>query len=349
MKPLLSIVGVGWLALGVVGCKPAKTEAPKATPAVHVSKTTAEADLATVTLTAQAEQRLGIVTVAATRQKVGRTRTYGGDLLLPLGRAQTAADGGAAQDRSVYSLLPATTPAELIRAAELQVDADGQIMAAQVQLDAAQVAAKRAEDLVASKAGVGRTVDEARTQVLLAAAALKTAQAKRALLGTPVFDAVKQSVLWVRVPVYVGDLPQINGEAPARLGGLGGRTNDAHRMARPVSVPFSTTATPGTSDLFYEVANEDGSLRPGQKVVLSLPLRGEEESLVVPAAAILYDIHGGIWVYENTAPHTFIRRRVELRHIAGAGAVLARGPQPGAKIVTDGAAELFGTEFGAGK
>ncbi len=349
MKPLLSLVAAGWLAGSVVGCKPAKTEPPKATAAVHVSKITAEAGLATVTLTAQAEQRLGIVTVAATRQKVGRARTYGGDLLLPLGRAQTAANGSTSPDRSVYSLLPATTPAELIRAAELQVDADGQVAAARVQGDAAGVALKRAEDLVASKAGVGRTVDEARAQVKLAEAALQTAQAKRALLGTPLFDAVKQSVLWVRVPVYAGDLPQIDRAAPARVANLGGTTNDAHRTAQPMSVPFSTTVMPGMSDLFYELANADGVLRPGQKVMVSIPLRGEEESLVVPAAAILYDIHGGTWVYESSAPHTFIRRRVELRHVGEAGAVLARGPQPGAKIVTDGAAELFGTEFGAGK
>src|SRR6185436_16617531 len=115
------------------------------------------------------------------------------------------------------------------------------------------------------------------------------------------------------------------------------------RIATPVPVPFSASPIPGTSELYYEVTDEDGTLRSGQKVALAVPLRGEEESLVVPAAAILYDIHGGTWVYENTAPHTFTRRRVELRHIAEAGTVLARGPQPGAKIVTEGAAELFGT------
>jgi hypothetical protein len=34
--------------------------------------------------------------------------------------------------------------------------------------------------------------------------------------------------------------------------------------------------------------------------------------------------------------------------VVGEQAALASGPPPGASVVTDGAAELFGTEFGAG-
>ena len=80
-----------------------------------------------------------------------------------------------------------------------------------------------------------------------------------------------------------------------------------------------------------------------------MPLQGEDESLVAPAAAILYDIHGGTWVYESTAPHTFTRRRVSVRWVSDGTAVLQRGPQAGAKVVTAGAAELLGAEFGVGK
>jgi hypothetical protein len=35
--------------------------------------------------------------------------------------------------------------------------------------------------------------------------------------------------------------------------------------------------------------------------------------------------------------------------MSGPLAVLSLGPEPGAHVVTDGAAELFGVEFGAGK
>jgi len=90
-------------------------------------------------------------------------------------------------------------------------------------------------------------------------------------------------------------------------------------------------------------------LKPGQRVSVSVPVRGEEESLVVPWAAILHDIQGNTWVYESLAPQTFARRRVQVVRIVGSDAVLASGPKPGTKVVTDGAAELFGTEFGGGK
>lgn len=351
MKAFLILASVGTgLALG--GCKPAMTEAPKAIPAVSLSKKTTEAELAVVTLTPEAEKRLGIATVATRREKTELTRTYGGELILPLGRAAAGAAGGS---KSIYSLLPSMTAADLMRAAELQLDADGQIAAAKVQLEGAQVAFKRAEELVSNKAGIGRTVDDARTQMRLAESALHTAQERRALLGAAIFDAAKTGLLWVRVPVYVGELSSLNAVAPASVGVLGRGGKQPPLTAVPVAVPFSATTNPLITELFFEIkadaAASSGSagLRPGMKVEVSLALQGSEESLVAPAAGILYDIHGNTWVYESLGAQAYTRRRVEVRRIVGTHAILARGPSAGAKIVTDGAAELFGTEFGAGK
>ena len=44
----------------------------------------------------------------------------------------------------------------------------------------------------------------------------------------------------------------------------------------------------------------------------------------------------------------FVRRRVELARVVEDLAVLRRGPPAGTSVVTVGAAELFGTEFGVG-
>jgi len=82
---------------------------------------------------------------------------------------------------------------------------------------------------------------------------------------------------------------------------------------------------------------------------VTLAERATEESLVVPWSAILHDTTGGAWVYENIAPQQYARRRVEVRRVVNSRAVLARGPAVGTKVVTAGAAELFGTEFGTGK
>ncbi len=82
---------------------------------------------------------------------------------------------------------------------------------------------------------------------------------------------------------------------------------------------------------------------------MRLALRGEESALVVPQAALLHDAYGGTWVYEVREPRVYVRRRVSVVDMVDAVAVLDQGPPPGTRVVTVGAAELFGTEFGAGK
>lgn len=147
-------------------------------------------------------------------KKVERSRTLGGELLLPLERADGATSFSPDFGESISSLLPAMTPAELVRVGEMQVDADGQVAAAQVELDAAKVALERAQNLVASRAGTQRNADEAHARVQLAEAALRTARERRALLGAPLFEAVRTNVLWVRVSVYVSDLNRSTAPRP---------------------------------------------------------------------------------------------------------------------------------------
>jgi hypothetical protein len=182
-----------------------------------------------------------------------------------------------------------------------------------VELNGARIALKRAEELIASKAGAGRSVDDARLQVQLAESKLQTAKTRRALLGAPVFKAVHSDVLWVRVPVYVGDVPKLNLSAPARLFEFGTRTNSTGIQAKPVNVPFSTAGAAASTDVYYELSNRE-SFRPGQKFAVAIPLMEEGESLVVPTSAILYDVHGDAWVYVRMQPNTFARHRVEVRY-----------------------------------
>ena len=100
------------------------------------------------------------------------------------------------------------------------------------------------------------------------------------------------------------------------------------------------------TDLYYQLDNREGYFRPGQKVNANLVLREEKESLVVPWSAVVVDINGGYWVYENVGEHKYARRRVQVKYVVDSLAVLAgNSPAVGAKVVTEGAAELFGTEF----
>lgn len=345
MKRLNYILIIPLVAiLALTGCD--KQSAPvKATSPVEVSKRIAETELITTKLTPQAEQRLGIAVVEVKKEIRTRFREYAGDLLLPLG---DSLNGTNSPSQSVFSLMPLMTSADLVRVAELQVEADGQISAAEVELNGARVALKRAEELIASKAGAGRNVDDTRLQVQLAEAKLETAKNRRALLGTPLFSAVRSNVLWVRVPIYVGDIPKLDLAASARLYTLGTTTNTTGMEIRPVQVPFSTAGPAASTDIYYELSNEE-SYRPGQKFAVAIPLRAEDESLLVPASAILYDVHGNAWVYVKMGPHTFTRHRVEVRYTGNGEALLSRGLKEGLEVVSTGAAELFGTEFGSGK
>jgi multidrug efflux pump subunit AcrA (membrane-fusion protein) len=130
---------------------------------------------------------------------------------------------------------------------------------------------------------------------------------------------------------------------------LGPRPGTTGATATPVTAPPTADATTAGVDLFYRLANPDRSLRPGQRVSVRLPLRASQEHLVVPLAAVLFDAFGGTWVYEAKEGGVFERQRVALIDMVGAFAVLSQGPPLGTRVVTTGAAELFGTEFGVGK
>jgi hypothetical protein len=67
---------------------------------------------------------------------------------------------------------------------------------------------------------------------------------------------------------------------------------------------------------------------------------------VIPYAAVLYDANGETWTYTNPAPLVFVRQRVTVESIKGDQAVLTDGPATGTPVVTVGAPELYGTEFG---
>ena len=90
------------------------------------------------------------------------------------------------------------------------------------------------------------------------------------------------------------------------------------------------------------------TLRPGERVLVELPLKSTETGLVVPESAVLYDIHGATWVYEDLGDNAYARRRIQIARHAGDRVIVSRGIGEGTKVVTAGAAELFGTEFGAG-
>ena len=352
-----------------------------------------ESALNTLTLSSEAQKRLGIETGRAERQKVARTRTLGGEIQ-PAGGAQITVTAPVAgtlgsetrapavgslvtQGRTILTLVP-LAPAER----DVRIESERAVTEATGRQEMAAKRAARARQLVQDGSGSQRAAEEAQADLVAAEAALKAARDRLALAsrdvsasgaialaapqsavllalharpgqrvgsGTPLFDLVALENVWVRVPVYAGDIDAIDRRASIDVVPLGSPSNAGGMKATPATAP--PTADPSTAavDLFYSVVNHDRSLRPGQRVSVRIPLRTSEESLVVPRAAVLFDAFGGTWVYEARDNGVFVRQRVALADFIDGAAVLRQGPPSGTRVVTTGAAELFGTEFGVGK
>jgi hypothetical protein len=65
-----------------------------------------------------------------------------------------------------------------------------------------------------------------------------------------------------------------------------------------------------------------------------------------PFASIIFDLDGDAWVYMVRAPLTFVREQVLVDAVSADVAYLKEGPPAGAKVVTVGVQELYGTEVG---
>ena len=80
--------------------------------------------------------------------------------------------------------------------------------------------------------------------------------------------------------------------------------------------------------------------------IKTAPVAGSGTSLTVPYSAVVYEPDGSSWAYVQTEPLTYQREQIAIATITGDQATLTSGPQVGAMVVTQGAAELVGVETG---
>lgn len=380
---------------GVTACDGKSSPPPAAAKPASVTAPVKEAELTSVKLTADAEKRLGIVTVAAEQRQVARTRNLGGEIEAPSGNAIVitapsagllSAPGGmpvagasVTKGQVLFRLVP-------LNASERDTTVVSQqaIDTATTRRDTAAQRVRRTEQLLKDGAASRRQLEEAQAELAVAEAELRAAVDRRALAtrsgasesgirleapqggviravhvrdgqtvaaATPIVDIVRVDSVWIRVPIYSGEVREIDLKAPARVLALGEPPDAAGAIAQPMPAPPSANPRTAEIDLYYAMSNEASGrrLRPGERVAVRLARHESATGLVVPAAALLHDAYGGTWVYVAREPHVYARVRVVVTDISGGLAVLSAGPPAGARVVTDGAAELFGVEFGVGK
>ncbi len=183
------------LSLALVACRPSegKEASANAQPA-RVENAVPEGDLATVTLTTEARERLGVVTAEVERRTVPRARTLGGEIVLPPGAAVTVsaplagllaplkeARNGLTVRRGevlieLQPLLAQESRAQLSAAVGVAAAA---VAPARARLEAANIIRTRAERLLSEGAGRARDVDDARAEVAVTEAMLAAAELER--------------------------------------------------------------------------------------------------------------------------------------------------------------------------
>jgi RND family efflux transporter MFP subunit len=380
------------IAASACGQSSPPTAAHTAPPAAKVENAKPEGDLATVKLTPEAEAHLALKIDTVGAQPVVQTRTVGGEAVLPPGRSvivnapvagtlalasgRAVAAGQVARGDTIFELLPIQTSDR-----DVQIGAEKDVKEADARLAEANQRVQRLEQLLKDGSTSARSVEEARANQAVAAAAadaarqrltsasrlpvgprgemalkapfdgvitaLHAAAGQSIAAGAPVFEVAQVSNLWVRVAVFAGELEAIDTAQPAAISSLGRELTGPWTEARRVAGPPAANAMAASVDLFFELPRGAGAFRPGERLAVRLPQKSATTgtAIVIPPSAIVYDLTGGTWVYEAKAPHVFARKRVELAGPSGAFVVVRRGLTEGTRIVTVGAAELYGTEF----
>jgi len=149
----------------------------------------------------------------------------------------------------------------------------------------------------------------------------------------------------VRMNISAGEMDKVAQDQPAMILPLVPDNKAVGIDAQATDVTTTTKAA-----LYYVVDKAGHGLVPGQRVRAGLTLKGSgTQQKVIPYSAVIYDVNGDTWVYTNPETLVFIRARITIDYIDADKAILTDGPPVGTAIVTAGAAELFGTEFGVGK
>ena len=264
---------------------------------------------------------------------------------------------------------------------DVRARAGREVAAARASLDAAELRLRRQQGLAEERAGSARALEEATAARDVAAADLRMAEAREATLrrapllsdvtmtvrapedgivralsvadgqavaqGAPLVEIVATDALQIRVPVYAGDIGRVDAAAPAIVRRLGARDDAPALSATPRVGPPTAEPDRITVDRYY-AASRDAHLVPGERVLVTLPLVGEERARTVPAAAIVLDASGSAWVYTCEGEGAFRRARVDPIRRAGDLVLFERGPASGTCVVSVGAAEVFGAEFEPG-
>jgi RND family efflux transporter MFP subunit len=291
------------------------------------------------------------------------------------------------REESLFHLEPMLAPLDRIQVANLKRSVESDLAKARETVTVAESELNRMRDLHEQKLRGSQDVEQAQARLNHARADLAAATDKQKLFslpgqengkeqlppfpidaphgwtvlsvnvspgqyvaaGTPLVTVADLSQLWLRVPVPERELSRVDHTVPVQA-----VLHDRHEQryeAKPRHLVPAIDPDRRTADMLYEVTGpHQGLIAKDQLVSVFMPLGSISEKSLVPYSAIVFDAHGGTWVYvEKTTAgakeHVFERRRVELLASAGKDVIVRPRLATTDNVVTSGAQELFSREF----
>jgi hypothetical protein len=325
-RPSIGVLMLALLTVGITACgqnlEAEAEEGPAKVEPIEAS------GLSRVILTERAAERLGIKTEAVKTVVPSRTRFAPGEI--------------------VASAVAAAEVVVAPGAGTISAPANGAFPTQGTRLSAGQVVLRWTS--LSSNAGSTRVVSIKAPQPGVVSR-MNVAPGDAVAAGQSLLELVDPAKLWVRVALNEDELKRVDRTRPAKVTAAFDPKSpvlSAHSVAAPDvgDAPDQYSAR----TLYYAFDRANQGLTFGQRLRVELPLTGEgTPRSAVPYTALIYDLKGDTWVYTSTAELTFVRAPVKVDFIDGDLAILAEGPSAGIEVVSTGAAELYGTEFGVGE
>lgn len=160
--------------------------------------------------------------------------------------------------------------------------------------------------------------------------------------GDSLWTVADWSTLWLRVPIFAGDVQRIE---PLQAAVIRDRRSGTVTTATAMTLPTEMKPGARTVDCYYAVTNPEWRWRVGQSTAVELPIADEERVLLIPRSAVLYDGFGQAFCFASEADRTqFQRRRIELGARYQDRVAVLRGLDDDDSVVSVGAEQLAAEE-----
>ena len=149
--------------------------------------------------------------------------------------------------------------------------------------------------------------------------------------GSPVISIVNMSQMVARANIPVEEAAAIKVGRPARISAPGGDIAGKVTVVSPATTPNTTTV-----EVWVQCANPEERLHPGATVRVSIIAETIQNTVIVPAAALLNSEEGGQKVMIAMDNNKARERKVNVGVRQGDRVQIISGVQPGEKVITSG-------------